>query len=139
MINKQIILPVFLVIFLMCWAGNSFAQHTADTVHIGAMKDCSSQRDTAVLSVKQNMLDPSPEIIQSILRYGTMNLYNQYPFSSRSAQYPMALQPEMPYNHSINGVMESMQKSLNEYYKKYHQGQTTGEVLSYLSLLLFFL
>jgi hypothetical protein len=137
MTNKPIILHLFLAAFLMCMAGISFAQHTADTLHnIDEMKAVSPRGDTAILAIDNpNMRELSPEIIMSILRHGTTNVYEEYLFSPLSAQYPMMQQPGMPYRNNIDGAMESIQKSLNEYYKKYHQGQTTGEVLNYLSFL----
>jgi hypothetical protein len=141
MTNKPIIPYLFLTAFLTCMTGNSFAQHAADTLYnVDGMENVPQRGDTAILSVdKPNMRELSPEIIMSILRHGTMNLYEEYPFSPQSAQYPMMQRPDMPYKNNIDGVTESMRKSLNEYYRKYHQGQTTGEVLSYLSLLLIFL
>jgi hypothetical protein len=141
MTNNPIILPLFLAAVLTCMAGNLFAQHTADTLHnIDEMKAVPPRGDTAVLAVdRQNMRELSPETIMFILRHGTMNLYEEYPFSPQPAQYPMMQQLGMPYRNNIDGVTESMQKSLNDYYKKYHQGQIAGEVLNYLSFLLIFL
>jgi hypothetical protein len=98
-------------------ANNLFAQQVTDTVTtVSRMDNISYLNDITPLSVDRQ--------IQMILWHQTMELYGNPPFSLPSAPCNILIQqPEFPYRNNAEYFREVMQRSLQEYYKDYYDGQ----------------
>jgi hypothetical protein len=122
----------------------SSAQYMTDTVTIHRLNNTLSLSDTTTLVFgdDQKIKEQSHEtriILWYIMQHGELNLHEKYPYLRPFNQYGIVRQPEILDKYNIDRLKESLNNSVEEYYKEYYKASMTGTILSYLSFFLIFL